>query len=73
MFNILDKIIFLQTVHLILFQETPVLLSYYQLPMKFTKVLIVSQQDILRGFSSIFQKLLIRFGMKVYFLNCSIT
>ena len=68
----LDKIIFLQSVNLVLFQETPLLLNYYQLLMKFTKVLIVAHREILRGFSSIFQKLLIRFSMKVYFLNCSL-
>ena len=50
------------------FQETPVLLN-----IKFTKVLIAAQQQMLRGFSSIFQRLLIRFGMKVYFLNYSLT
>ena len=55
------------------FQETPVLLNYYQLPIKFTKVLIAAQQQMLRGFSSIFQRLLIRFGMKVYFLDYSLT
>ena len=31
-----------------------------------------SQREILRGFSSIFQKLLIRFSMEVYFLNCGL-
>ena len=71
-FNFLDKIIFSQSVNLVLFQETPVLLNYYQLPMKFTKVLIAAQREMLRVFSSIFQKLLKRFGMKVYCLNCSL-
>ena len=51
----LGKIIFLQSVNLVLFQETPLLLNYYQLPMKFTKVLIVAHRETLRGFSSIFQ------------------
>ena len=41
-----------------------------QLLSKLTKVLILAQREILRGFFLIFQKLLIRFGMKVYFLNC---
>ena len=36
---------------------------------EFNKVLIVAQRDILKGFSSIFQKLLMRFGMKVYFFQ----
>ena len=48
-FNFLDKIIFSQSVNLVLFQETPVLLNYYQLPMKFTKVLIAAQREMLRG------------------------
>ena len=52
--------------------ETSVLLNYYQLTMKLTKALILAQREILKGFSSIFQKLLIRLGMKVYFLNCSL-
>ena len=71
-FNFLDKITFLQSVSLVLFQETPVLLNYSQLPMKFTKVLIAAQREMLRGFSSILQRLLIRFGMNVYFLNYSL-
>ena len=45
------------------------LLNYYQLPMKLTKVLIVAQRELFKWFSLIFQKLLISFGMKVYFLN----
>ena len=32
----------------------------------------VTQRKILRGFSSIFQKLLVKCSMKVYFLNCSL-
>ena len=47
MFIFLDKIIFLQSANLVLFQETHVLFNYYQLPMKFTKVLIVVQREIL--------------------------
>ena len=35
-------------------------------------LLPVAQREISSGFSLIFQKLLIRFGMKVYFLNCSL-
>ena len=37
------------SVNLVLFQEIPVLLNYYQLPMKFTKVLIAAQGEMLRG------------------------
>ena len=43
-----------------------------QLLSKLTKVLVVAQLEILRGAFLIFQKLLIRFGIKVYFLNCSL-
>ena len=43
-----------------------------QLLSKLTKVLVVAQREILRGVFLIFQKLLIRFGIKVYFLNCSL-
>ena len=43
-----------------------------QLLSKLTKVLVVAQREILGGFFLIFQKLLIRFGIKVYFLNCSL-
>ena len=47
MFIFLDKIIFLQSANLVLFQETHVFFNYYQLSMKFTKVLIVVQREIL--------------------------
>ena len=43
--------------------------NYYQLFMKFAKVLILAEQEILKGFSSIFQMLLLRFDMKVYFFE----
>ena len=48
------------------------LLNNYPIPMKFPKLLVVAQREILNGFSLIFQRFLIRFAMKVYFLNWSL-
>ena len=64
--KVLKKILFL-----IILDKTNILqiANYYQLPMKFTNVLIVAQQEILMGFSSIFQMFLLRFDMKVYFFE----
>ena len=42
-------------VNFVLFQETPVLLNYYKLPMKFTKVLILAQREKLKGFPRYFK------------------
>ena len=50
--TILNEIIFLQSVSLVIFKETLVLLSYCQLSMKFTKVFTVAQWEILKWFSS---------------------
>ena len=63
---------FLQSVNLIFFNEAIALLNNYQLPMKFTKILTVTLRQMLEGLSSMFWKLLIRFSMKVYLLNCSL-
>ena len=51
MFIFLDKIIFLQSVNLALFQQIPVLLNYYQSPkvwfkFKFTVGLISAQREM---------------------------
>ena len=56
---------------LIILDKTNILqiANYYQLPMKFTNVLIAPQQEILMGFSSIFQMFLLRFDLKVYFFE----
>ena len=64
--KVLKKILFL-----IILDKTNILqiANYYQLPMKFTNVLIAAQQEILMGFSSIFQMFLLRFDMKVYFFE----
>ena len=72
MFNYLDKIIFLQSFKLVLFKETPVLLNYYQLPIKFTKVLILGQREILRRVFCDISKAFDEFCMNFYFLNCSL-
>ena len=68
---ILDKTNFLQSLSLVFFRKTPAFLNYYQLLIKFTRVLIVGQQQILEWFSSIFQKRLMSFGIMVYFSNLS--
>ena len=64
--KVLKKILFL-----IILDKTNMLqiAYYYQLPMKFTNVLIVAQREILMVFSSIFQMFLLRFDMKVYFFE----
>ena len=49
----LDKIIFLQSVNLVLFQETPVLLNHNQLPMKFTSFDCSLTRDIKEFFLDI--------------------
>ena len=56
---------------LIILDKTNILqiANYYQLPMKFTNVLIAAQREILMGFSSIFQMFLLRFDIKVYFFE----
>ena len=72
MFNYLDKTIFLQSFKLVLFKETPVLLNYYQLPIKFTKVLILAQREILRRVFCDISKAFDEFCMNFYFLNCSL-
>ena len=70
-FNHFRQTNFLQSLTLVLFRKTPALLNYYQLLIKFKRVLIIAQQQILERFSSIFQKRLMSFGIMVYFSNFS--